>query len=496
MNKLIFSSTAAAVRIFMDASHIDALKHRLIEINTKALEIQALADGEGRELTAEEAEQVSMLMGEFEAVEADIDRRETLEAQQARLAQPNARRAPNPEPVLEEDDVSAQAGLSAAVARHNAPAQPGDPTAGSSRRRSPATIVDRHPGRWGFGNMGEFALCVARAGAPNGVMDNRLVIHNAPTTTSTEGTGADGGFAVPPDFRTEIAEKVMGDEFSLFGRTDQIPTSRNQLVLPKDENSPWDSAGLQAYWGDELAQMTQSKVNLAQNNIALNKLYVLAPVSEELLSDAPAMDAFLRRKAPERMTWKIEEAIIRGTGVGRPLGILNASGAVTVAAESGPQTADTVVTENLVKMYSRMPARNIRNAVWIINQDVLPQLLTLTISGSNSGVFPVYLPPGGLSSAPFGTILGRPIVFSEACSILGDAGDIIFADLTQYLTSFKTGGVRVDISMHLYFDYDAMAFRFIFRVAGQPWWTKAWTRRDASAQTLSSYVILGARTGS
>ena len=37
-------------------------------------------------------------------------------------------------------------------------------------------------------------------------------ILNAPTTVSTEGVGADGGFAVPDDFRTEIMQKVSGED--------------------------------------------------------------------------------------------------------------------------------------------------------------------------------------------------------------------------------------------------------------------------------------------
>jgi HK97 family phage major capsid protein len=49
-------------------------------------------------------------------------------------------------------------------------------------------------------------------------------------------------------------------------------------------------------------------------------------------------------------------------------------------------------------------------------------------------------------------------------------GDIILVDLSQYMTVTK-GDIRTDVSIHLYFDQDLTAFRFIFRVAGQPWWS-------------------------
>ena len=61
----------------------------------------------------------------------------------------------------------------------------------------------------------------------------------------------------------------------------------------------------------------------------------------------------------------------------------------------------------------------------------------------------------------------------EACPTLGDVGDIILTDLSQYMSVTKGQQIRTDVSMHLYFDQGLMAFRFIFRVAGQTMWGKA-----------------------
>lgn len=463
-----------------DGRSVEEMRDRLVELNVKSQEIIAKADAEGRDLTKDEVEQVEMIDEEFETLEADIGRRERVAAQAERLAKPQPRNAPPSDPKPDDEEKDRQAKAQASGQRH---------------RR--VEIIDREPGKWGFSHFGDYAQAVVKASAPNGYVDNRLVIRGAPTTSGSEGVGADGGFAVPPDFRTEIASKVM-DETTLLSRTDGMTSSSNTLVLPVDENSPWDSSGLQAYWTDELAQLQQSKPNLSQNSITLHKLTVLTPVSEELLSDAPAMDRYLRTKAPERINWKIEDAIVRGNGTGKPLGLLNAPASITVADLGSGQAADSVVPQNILDMHSRMPARNRANAVWLINQDVEPALNAMQYagSGSNPNIWPVYLPPGGLSAAPYGTLMGRPVIPSEACSVLGDVGDIIFVDLSQYLSVTKTSGPRVDISMHLYFDYDAMAFRFIFRVGGQPWWGKPWSRRDSNSPTLSAYVLLDNRTGS
>ena len=43
------------------------------------------------------------------------------------------------------------------------------------------------------------------------------------------------------------------------------------------------------------------------------------------------------------------------------------------------------------------------------------------------------MPPGGLSGQPYGTLLGRPVIPIEQCSTLGTVGDIILADLKQFI---------------------------------------------------------------
>jgi HK97 family phage major capsid protein len=182
--------------------------------------------------------------------------------------------------------------------------------------------------------------------------------------------------------------------------------------------------------------------------------------------------------------------IIQGVGAGEPLGILNAVSLVSVAKEAG-QDADTILAENIQKIYSRMYAPCRRNAVWLINQDIEAQLNGMTIGVGVGGV-PVYMPPGGLSAAPYGTLMGRPVVPTQACETLGDKGDIIFVDLSQYLTAVKAGNIRADVSMHLWFDYDTLAYRFIIRIAGQPWWASYITPRDSS-NYLSWAVTLDER---
>jgi HK97 family phage major capsid protein len=109
-----------------------------------------------------------------------------------------------------------------------------------------------------------------------------------------------------------------------------------------------------------------------------------------------------------------------------------------------------------------------------------------------TGGAPVFMPPGGLSGAPYGTLMGRPVIPVEYCATVGTEGDIILADLSQYLMIDK-GGINAASSMHVRFIYDEMAYRFIYRVDGQPIWNSALTPKNGS-NTLSPFVTLATRS--
>jgi HK97 family phage major capsid protein len=134
-----------------------------------------------------------------------------------------------------------------------------------------------------------------------------------------------------------------------------------------------------------------------------------------------------------------------------------------------------------------MPTNSAQSAVWFIHPDAWPQLPLMTI-----GNWPVYAPPSGLASAPHGTLMGRPLIPHQICETVGDVGDILFVDMKQYMTIVKAGGIKSDLSVHLWFDQDLTAYRFTVRVAGQPWWSSSIASRDGSF-TQSPFVALAAR---
>lgn len=361
---------------------------------------------------------------------------------------------------------------------------------GKSGRGSPGShgpIVSAHASRQlasGFDSLGEFALAVHKASQQGGQADARLMI-KSPTTFANEGAGGAGGFLVPNEFADRLWEIVFAQD-SLLSRTNQIPTSRNSLSLPVSESTPWGASGVQAYWVEEGNAITQSRPQFKYQNLRLHKLAALVPASDELVEDASALDAFVTREAGRAIRYRADDAIINGDGVGKPLGIFNAASLVTVEKEVS-QTADTIVASNIAKMYARMPASSMGQAVWLLSQDVLPQIVTLTLGGQ-----PIYQPPTSNSDAPLGTLLGRPILLSQHCQQAGDKGDIFFINFSDYITLTKTSGIQTASSIHLWFDHDITAFRFTFRVAGQPWLSQPIPSANNGHDT-SPFVTLEAR---
>jgi HK97 family phage major capsid protein len=111
--------------------------------------------------------------------------------------------------------------------------------------------------------------------------------------------------------------------------------------------------------------------------------------------------------------------------------------------------------------------------VWLINQDVGPQLHLMTLGIGTAGQV-VYMPPGGLSSAPYATLMGAPVIETEWNATLGTVGDILLVDMSQWV-SISKGGMESATSMHVYFTTDEQAFRTTFRVDAQPWWASVLT---------------------
>jgi HK97 family phage major capsid protein len=279
-------------------------------------------------------------------------------------------------------------------------------------------------------------------------------------------------------------------------RTIPIGPNSNGLRAPiVDESdratgSRW--GGVRVYRLNETGDMAGkgSKPKFDLLDLRLERMIGVYFATEEMLRDATQLGAIASQAFAEEFSFMLDDEIVRGDGVGKCLGFLNAPALISVTKELN-QTADTIVAENVINMYARMPARSKANAIWLMNTECWPQIMQLNFTLGIMG-YPLFTPPGGLSAAPYGQILGKPIIEIEQASAIGDVGDLSLVDLSQYILIDKTG-INASQSIHVQFLTDETCFKFVLRNNGQPLWKKPLTPYKGS-KTVSPFITIENRT--
>jgi HK97 family phage major capsid protein len=249
--------------------------------------------------------------------------------------------------------------------------------------------------------------------------------------------------------------------------------------------------GMVFYWTEESAAITATEAKFGRVELSAKKLTGGARVPNELWNDASALGSWLLQTVPAGLAYYEDDAFINGTGVGQPLGVFN-SPAVVAASR---QTASKIESVDIYAMYARMLPQSLNRAVWVANQETLPELLgmshvisnvagTENVGGSAAGIVQV----GNISGAPSMSILGRPLIITEKAAALNTQGDISFIDFGHYLIGDRQA-ISIDSSEHSRFMNDETELRIIERVDGRPWVQSAVTPKNGTA-TLSPYVQL------
>jgi HK97 family phage major capsid protein len=305
-----------------------------------------------------------------------------------------------------------------------------------------------------------------------------------------------GGYLVPSEFSIALISEAIEASALLSGMRN-IPMQTGMIKLPYvrgfNQSGGLVYGGIKWYWVAEGDQGTESEPKVAEFNMTLHDLMGLCTVNRNLMTDSPvSIGALLQAGFASGLNAMLNDAVIRGTGAGQPLGILNSPALITVDKESA-QVADTIIPENLANMFSRIYRGNGATIKWLINQDCFPQLYLMSVAVGTGGA-PIWIPGDSAAGRPNDTLLGYPVEYFDHCSTLGDLGDIILVNLSQYWLGTKAGmdSPRFESSIHLYFDYNKEAFSWNYRVDGRSPWPQAF-KPPQSPKTRSPFVTLAAR---
>lgn len=340
-----------------------------------------------------------------------------------------------------------------------------------------------------FRDKAEFFAAVWHGGNPGAEMQAKL----QQVRDYQEKVPAEGGFLVPEEIRADLLARSL-ESAIVRPRATVVPMSSATLRFPAVDDTSHATTvfgGVQVYRTEEGAELTESTASFASIKLDASKQTALAHVTNELVRDAAGgFGVYIERTFPQAGAYFEDVDFISGNGAGVPLGGFNVNNTalISVAGETG-QTADTIVWENIIKMYARMLPESLNNAIWMVTPDAFPELATMALSVGTGGSA-VWLPNG--VQRPTLSLLGAPIIVTEKTpNKLGGDGDVCFVDWSMYLIGDRQM-MTVESSPHVKFTSDKTTYRMIARNDGRPWLQSPITPRNAGP-TLSPFIQLADR---
>ena len=314
-------------------------------------------------------------------------------------------------------------------------------------------------------------------------------------TGMVQGIGSEGGFLLQSETSIDLMTHGFNNSAVLSRCQKRTITGSESLeIIGIDETSRADGSrggGVRVYTDAELSAITESRTKFQKIKLAPERITGLYYASDKILMNATFLGQEMRQLFTEEFAFKSQDLVMEGTGAGQALGLKNADCKISIAKEAG-QDADTIVSENVLKMYQRFYLRGGNgSACWLANRDTFVALFTMTYAvGTGGEMARLYIPPG--TPGVGGTMLGFPVEFIEQAESLGDAGDLWLCDLSQYVC-VDYGDINEASSMHFKFDYSQMTFRFVYHFDGQPRLVSAITPFKGSSNTVSPFVRIAAR---
>jgi HK97 family phage major capsid protein len=268
-----------------------------------------------------------------------------------------------------------------------------------------------------------------------------------------EGTDSEGGFLVPDEFEHTLIESL--EEENIFRKLAHVITTSTG-----DRKIPVVASKGSASWVDEEGTINDSDDAFTQVSIGAYKLGTLIKVSNELLNDSVFnLEAYISKEFGRRIGTKEEDAFFNGNGVGKPVGIFNATG----GAQTGITTASAteIKADEIIDLFYSLKASYRKNAVWIVNDATIKAIRKLKDANGN------YLWQPALTSGTPDTLLGRPVYTSSYVpTIAAGAKTIAFGDFSYYWIADRQGRNFKKLS-ELYAATDQTGFVATQRVDGK-----------------------------
>ena len=240
------------------------------------------------------------------------------------------------------------------------------------------------------------------------------------------GTDSEGGYLVPDEYEHTLIESL--EEENIFRRFAHIIRTSSG-----DRKIPIVVSKGTASWIDEEAAYPESDDAFGQTSISAYKLATMIKVSDELLHDSVFdVPSYIAREFARRIGAAEEEAFFVGDGVGKPTGILSATGGAEIGVTAASATAITF--DEVMDLYYSLRSPYRKSAVFIMNDSTVKALRKLKNGNGD------YIWQPSVTAGTPDTILNRPVYTSSFVPTLeGSAKPILFGDMHYYWIADREG---------------------------------------------------------
>lgn len=344
-----------------------------------------------------------------------------------------------------------------------------------------------------FGSVGQQLRSIMEVETQKRV-DPRLieVQERAMASGLSENVNSEGGYMLEPELAADLLATIERKTV-LYSRVMRRQVSGRSLrIYGLDENSKKKGkigGGIVVYPMDEADAYVKSQPAWSKLDFDLKKVGGLVYLTDEELDDMPQVGQKIEQEFTSVFAYEIDGYLFEGDGVKVCEGMWKSPSKVTVAKESGQLITDMVNVKNLANMRARLLPGTRGEAVFLMNQEVEPALISLAI-----GNYPVFVPATGIQTAPQDRLFGIPIEAFDFCEAGGTEGDIVLAVPSQYLVTDKAQ-IQSQMSIHVRFLHDEKVLKFTYRFDGKSLRRQPYEPRKGTNK-LSNVISLETRPAS
>lgn len=277
--------------------------------------------------------------------------------------------------------------------------------------------------------------------------------------------GVSGAYLIPEQFIPTLMQIARQNDV-IYGRTMVIPADGGEIVIPALDLSGSFVEGQSQYyggvtiaWSSDDADPTLTQPNFNQIRLKTNAMKATTRIKNQLMMrSAISIDAVVSNLLGSAIGRARDYAILRGTGVGQPLGVLNSPATI----DAGGSAIDFPTLNGMED--SVIPERD-ENYIWVIHTKKRSSINTLQ---QTNNTLVTYLPD--LRGKPGRQLLGREVVYTDKLpySASDVSNTVNLIDPTAIVVA-EFQGIALAVSDQARFEQDETVIRAILSLDAQPW---------------------------